>query len=546
MNVLRPEWQAETPTFRLAFALSVLASLISVAFGLFEYPIIGHDAYVHLNWLDQFCNLRAQGIGYPRWLPQSFGGFGSPTFYFYPPLVYWAASFFYSLGLHSAEGLYQSIQLLADVGSLATCYYLLRQSESNKIRPLLGALIYTFLGYHFCDVYVRDALSEHVAFVFLPLLFLLPSEGGKSLLLYACGWVGLLLTNLPVAYIAIIALSLWSIEQRSMQGVWKRSVAFGIASLVSAVYLVPAFALRGLIHQRHLFDLPMNASQFGYAALDLLAGHVDWLRILSLATVIVGICTLTISWKELPTQWKWIVAATIFFQLPYLSKPLWHLIPGMSFVQFSWRWNIILLLAISYWVSKDTRTKSSGIVIALALVTLLAEVGLSRNLFIQPAPSIDSFRMDAPEYAPGWTSNDPSEVITIARRRMTDPMATLLGLSMPGDTVVLQKKLSDTTIFTASLSRITSVRFHLFFWPNWKLARDSMEIPLRPDPNGFAMASLPAGEYVLRLQLEKSRPEKIGATLSYIGLAVLLGLFAAVIVQQRAASKRLGDRKRRE
>ena len=45
-----------------------------------------------LNWAAQFGALVRAGDPYPRWLPGSFGGLGSPTFYFYPPLSFWVAA----------------------------------------------------------------------------------------------------------------------------------------------------------------------------------------------------------------------------------------------------------------------------------------------------------------------------------------------------------------------------------------------------------------------------------------------------------------------
>src|SRR5665213_7904 len=397
---------------KFSAALVLIVSVLSILFGVLGYPVIGHDAYVQLNWLDQFTKLCAEGIAYPRWLSDSFGGFGSPTFYFYAPLVYWIASIFHLLGINSPSALYQVVEILFSFLSVFTSYQLIRQFHAAKWSALIGTLVYSFLAYHFCDVYIRDALTEHAALAFLPIVFLRFPDRFRSIAVYGLGWTGLFLTNLPMAYLAVISVAIVLLARRSFNEIFLHIISFVIAIAVSAIYLFPAFALRGLIHQRHLFDLPMRTSQFGFALLDLFQGHFDWLRMLSIATILGGLLCFVIlirnSNKE-TRAWKWLIAVAIFFQIPFISVPLWHLLPGMPFVQFSWRWNGVLLLAIAIVCSgavpapsqigsvsavlakgEGTAPLRNCIFIGLAIVTLLCEFTISRNLFTRPPLPINA------------------------------------------------------------------------------------------------------------------------------------------------------------
>ncbi len=518
------EWNSALPAERTAIILVAIASFLNVLLGLLNYPVIGHDAYVHLNWLDQFTRLSSQGICYPRWLPDSFGGFGAPTFYFYAPLVYWVASGFHAIGFSSASALYQVVELSFSLLSVATSFLLLQQWSEKRIASLTGALLYAFLTYHFCDVYVRDALTEHAALAFLPLVFLRFPDLLRETTIYALGWAGLFLTNIPIAYLAVISVFVVLFARRSFKDIPSHILAILIAISATAIYLFPAFGLRGLIHQRHLFDMPMRTSQYGFALLDLFQGHFDWLRVLSNATIIAGVISFIILIKNSDDgsrAWKWLIAVAIFFQIPFLSAPLWHLIPGMPFVQFSWRWNGLLLLVIAVSYIKDKSNAMSCVLIGLALATILSELTLSRNLFVRPPLPINSFRVDAPEYAPKWAADDPNEVIGIAKRRISDPPAILLGLTNPGDSITLFSKKSTQWSFSVQLQQPVPVRFHEWYWPYWKLYKDSAEIPLSPDPNGFATAELPAGHYSIALQLEKSEIESVGCATSIAGCSLL-------------------------
>ncbi len=83
------EWNSAQPVERSAFILVAVASLLNVLLGILNYPVIGHDAYVHSkNWLDQFTRFSSLGICYPRWLPDSFGGFGAHPPFITMPLLY--------------------------------------------------------------------------------------------------------------------------------------------------------------------------------------------------------------------------------------------------------------------------------------------------------------------------------------------------------------------------------------------------------------------------------------------------------------------------
>lgn len=54
----------------------------------------GHDIYHHLIFSHHFSSQLLQGELYPRWLSDMNGGFGSPTFFFYPPVPYYATTLF--------------------------------------------------------------------------------------------------------------------------------------------------------------------------------------------------------------------------------------------------------------------------------------------------------------------------------------------------------------------------------------------------------------------------------------------------------------------
>jgi hypothetical protein len=530
---IRQEYLEAPVSDRLAFVLACTIAFLSLLFGIAGYPIIGHDAYVHLNWIDQFTRLRAEGAAYPRWLPDSFGGFGAPVFYFYPPLTYWLASAIQSIGVHSASTIFHVLQLTASVAAVATSCRFFSIYTDSTLRRLTASLLYAFAAYHFCDVYTRNALGEHVALLFLPVVLTeRPGGDARAIALLTIGWAGLLLTNIPVTIIAAILAGTLLVANRDVRKLRNQVFAVLLAALIAAVYLLPAQALHSLIQTEHLHDL-FASNPYGYSILNLLQRKIDWLRVISLIILLTSIVVVVRSRKNTTKDWMFGIAIlAILLQIPFVGDLFWRFVPGLDLLQYAWRFTIVLQLYLLFVYVKREVPASSCIAIGLAIVTLLPVLTLSRNFFSRPPSAVTAYRMDAPEYGTRWTGHDPFELIALTQRRMNEPSALLLGLTDPHDSVTLISRSSNRWAFHANLTQNTPVRFHQLYWPYWSATAGQHALPLTCDPSGFLVAQLPAGEYRIDLQLEPSEYERVGAILSGIGAALLILLLLVVARQQ--------------
>ncbi|WP_240036357.1 hypothetical protein [Aeromonas hydrophila] len=134
----------------------------------------GHDQFHHLLSGHYFALQLWQGELYPRWLMAMNCGFGSPTFFFYPPLPYYVSALFagpHPLAHQAIYTLLWSASLALLLSGLFTYLWLRRFSTSG--RALATSLIYLALPYHLAlDLYARFALAEFWAFVWVPLILL--------------------------------------------------------------------------------------------------------------------------------------------------------------------------------------------------------------------------------------------------------------------------------------------------------------------------------------------------------------------------------------
>lgn len=519
-------WQESSRTERIAFVAVAAASCLSLFFSIAGYPAVGHDSDVHLNWLEQFSRLFYHGVSYPRWLTDSNGGFGSPTFYFYPPLPYWIASFFRLLLPFIPTPFFNLIMLVATLGSFATVRLLLKQYSSRQIAILTASLAYAFIAYRFADVFVRDALGEHWAMMFLPLVFLRMKERVQQVALLSIAWSGLLLCNIPIAILAAASIAVRFLVERSARDLVDHGLAFIISVLVAAIYILPSAMLRKYLHTEHLYDITFQTT--GFSLLDLFQ-HRGWLRFLASITLAAGAAAL-IRQRNAHRGWWWIAFVCVVLQIP-IYAPLWH--PRYaSFVQFTWRFDAILLLAIAVMYVLTIDRWQHYTMIALAVVTIFGGVRLSNEFVLHRALAFDRYRIDAPEYHPIWIPNDTTEVKAVAQLRIDEAPAMILGLTMPGDYIRLLSRTATAYRFNIHLSERAPVRFHLFYWPYWKLSCNGEPIHVQADPNGFATAYLPVGEYPLLLTLTESRAEIFGKYLSVFGLICLLGLVSTAAYRE--------------
>lgn len=299
--------------------IGIAALLPSFLFG----PGATHSYQYNIIWTGHFGQQFAAGHVYDRWLPASFEGLGSPTFYFYPPFAYWVSGAFDALGLPVAQAINLSGLILLIASGLTMYAWLARRSA----RPLLGAALYMIAPYHLYDFYVRGALAEYAAFIWLPLIALaidgLPHR--KNLALLALTYAALILSHLPLAmltgifFIAPVALrKAWQERAAIFPGTMAGIIALGLP----AFYLLPALTLQDHVSTVLLWTGYFRASNWSIWTVDF-----EIFPCLALALVL-------LAW---PSRSFW-TAMTVFCALAALNLiPFIWDIPPLYKAQFPWR-----------------------------------------------------------------------------------------------------------------------------------------------------------------------------------------------------------------
>jgi hypothetical protein len=426
--------------------LIVLLSLFAIAPLLHPLYFWGaHDGRHSVYFLVQFDRSFRDGILWPRWAPDFTFGYGYPIFNIYAPLAYFVGEAFLLLGFDPVTAVKIVFGLSVVLSGLAM-YWFAKQAIGAR-GALLAAVVYMYVPYRIVDIYVRGALSESLAFVFLPLVL----GGFRSLLaaaelriVYGAGpetprlapraivaalaLAGLILTHtlaltmLPIAALYVvwhllrIGRALW-IAKRQPLGVARAlapaaawSLVAGVAALgLSAIFWIPlAFEYSSVrvdqwttadYDYRNHFVYPhqLVSSLWGYGLSR--PGPDDdmpfQLGVAALALALVGLVA---------NRQPGITADRVFFALLAVgavvlmlpvAAPVWQALGLASLLQFPWRllgWSALALAFLAGLAASDPgpggRTAEARDRVglgALLLVVVIAAAPFLAPPMIEPA-----------------------------------------------------------------------------------------------------------------------------------------------------------------
>jgi len=572
------------------------AALIATTPDLVRGNSCGHDFDFHLaSWMDASAAWR-QGIFYPHWASSPNWGAGEPRFVFYPPLTWMLGAAFGSILPWKGVQLAVICSFLALTG-LATRALAREFGLADGAATLAGCAA-LFSGYSMFTAYERSAFGELAGGFWIPLLLLLALrdrdanakpfrralDGSAALL--ALVVAGAWLCNAPLGVmasylLAAVALCV-ALFRRSWAPVIRATLSMVIGLGLSALYLVPAAVEQGWVQIRQAVDDPglaiENSFLFARHADPNLALHdLELLRVSILAVLMLAttFLSLFVAWRrgKLPANRSlWIplaliALAVLFLQFP-VSLPIWNLLPKLRFLQFPWRWLVVIeapmgiFLAAAVWT---TRKMPRRIVLALCVSLFFGITAVSLIMFHQFCDADDrvsgmlnAFRTGqgfegVDEYAPPRADNT-LPVIGVPDACLSTDATTVLAAADSDGTVPEWDPANghcDATYswtrrdgkvpiehrrITAEIPHAGFLILHLREYAAWKIrvngkilafGADSGLPPLPLRQDGMMAIPTPAGHVDVAIDWATTRDVVIGRWLSAISLIVLIALCVA-------------------
>jgi uncharacterized membrane protein len=512
----------------------------------------GMDSSEHLSWYRCFAEQLSSGELYPRWLLGMNAGLGSPDFFVYGPLPYYAAFVFRIFtrgpGRETWE-LGMSI-LLAVVFSGVAAYVWLKHLGCTRFAATTAAIIYMSAPYHIkTDLYTRVALAELWAFAWIPLIMYCtarlmrqPSRAvacglgvSYALLLTTHLFTALMFLPLPFVYVLLM-----SKPRESLRALRDNLLSLLLGIALSAVYLFPALSWHKYVSAYKLIDTRPDYLYYRNFLFSSDAATSPYLMTTSWLTAwtaaVVAACVLIIILSKKPgiiretRFWAGVTALSLVLMLP-VSGGVWKILPPLQAIQFPSRFNTLVCLALAPVAAlaiDSLRGSWDWRKAALAACTLLLIIGwvvpISRSI----------------GYQAGWASQSGTanlDYLITAWAQWTDPkLVTLRGIppTKGGDAKVVADNASAaiegwqprSIQFHITSPAVTWVMVKQFYFPAWAARlTDGGSLEIRPSsPEGLIEIQTPAGDSDIQLRLPYGSAEIAGAIFS------LLGVLAAVFL----------------
>ncbi len=172
-----------------------------------------HDARHSVYFLFEFDRVFTDGVWYPRWFPDMTYGYGYPLFNIYGPLAFYIGEIFHLIGFDFVTSV-KIVFALAWVLSGLAMYGFVKRVFESRTAAFLAGMLYVFMPYHLIDVYVRAALAESVALVFLPLTLwafyeTISTRTIRSVLFAASAYAGMVFAHNGIALLFSLVLGAW-------------------------------------------------------------------------------------------------------------------------------------------------------------------------------------------------------------------------------------------------------------------------------------------------------------------------------------------------
>ena len=496
------------------------------------------DLTNHFRFALPFYDAIASGNFYPSWLAESNGGYGDPSFRFYPPAFYYllAASRFLIGNWYDATLV---VYIVLSVASGLGIYLWARSFLSPQTATWAG-IFYALAPYHINQLYQAAMLAEWAGSAVLPFVFAFVDrvcQRGKprDIAGLAISYGLLIFTHLPLAVIGSMALLVYTLVRLDSHGRWlklaKLSLGVGLGLTVSAVYWVTMLSEVDWIAADKLEpnSLPGYGRNFVLSALSPDNLTVWWVNILTLMTLLLCAPVVLFLFRN-STGHRRIVrpviivtAFALFMSLP-LSWPIWRVVQPLQDTQFPWRWLAIFSMG-------------AAIVAAAALpLTMNAVVRLDRSkrmlIFGAMAISIAFTMSHSVREAVYFPRTKFESMVTAVRgtqslnywlpfRAQPNPRKMTSEVQVAGREVTVTSWQPEQRSFSIDAGTATEARIRTFFYPHWVARNESGILPTSRDNDGALLIALPPQATSVQLDFREPARTKFSTTASLSGLIIV-------------------------
>lgn len=553
-----PERKKFSPSYlrELFIVLLLVLATIFINFRMIRDGLNGMtDIRWHILWLQHFSKQLAEGIWYPRWLAGTNYGYGSPTFVFYPPLVYYLGSLLKFSGLNIENTLITLYSLSVFLAGFN--FYIFGRRRWGIIASFIGALAYMTAPYLAYNLYWVSSLSVAYAIALIPLGWYLTDRAlaqPKWKVGIAIFWAVLALTHLPnllLCGIVWLFYTLFFLFSHSWKNVFTTILFAGLGLGLASVFLIPAILEQPLVNIASMQNVIGDITNGIFGAglpfipkkLDFQVSHIfahQSLVILVLIAIALFYCrqdNFTASESK-----RWILfTLAIAVMMSSLSVPIWQASTTLQKVQAPWRLFSLYAFGSSALcgvvVSKIIKLKLPGkifgslIIVAILLFNASYGYKLARKFptfrnsgkanleHLEPAklaieePFTDKL-IDVGEYRPLVKPGIPSAEPILGQPKL----AVVEGKAK----IELERWKSYERKFQVVAEETSTIRVRTYYYPAWHLYVNDRPYSIGILDDGTISFTVKPGNYSAKLVYQKTFAFTVGILVSLLSSLILL------------------------
>lgn len=522
----------------------------------------GHDFDFHASsWLEVAAQWK-QHIAYPRWHESANHGFGEPRFIFYPPLSWMLGAGLSFVARWSAVPVL--FVVLTQTLGCVCAFALARRWLAFRGAVIVGAL-YAANPYALLVAYVRSDFAEQLASAILPLLFLFAFElsetqrpggrGARNTILFAVVFAAIWLSNAPAAVLASYAMALlfvWrAVAERSCRVLASGAGALALGLGLAAFYILPAaYEQRWVNIEQVLSGGLKPADNFLYTATsDPEHTFFNWIAstiamLLVVLTGLAGLVTLRQRRKApdaaelVPQSLSYtllVVSAASTLLMVRVSVFAWTLLPKLRFVQFPWRWMLILAVPCAVFLGACA-VRRLGMVWLVAAMSLSIAAGayLARHTWWEPdeMPTLETMLTNGKgfegtdEYDPA--GDDHSDLPQAAPHVRI--LAAREGEPVPAAAVSLLRWDAENKMLRVHTLDRVRVALRLLDYPAWQVEVNGRAVaPEHLGGTAQMVVQVPAGNSQIQVKFVRTMDRTIGGVISVLAILVAVFLLAIAL-----------------
>ena len=542
----------------LCLATLLITTLAATGTLLTRGASCGHDFDFHLvSWME-VANAWHNGLVYPHWAASPNYGAGEPRFVFYPPASWMLGAMLGSIfGWSASAWWFTAICLL--------CAGLAMQRLAREFLPphvaVAAACLYIANPYMLFVAYERTAYGELMASALLPLLFAFSLRTEAPIAATAVTIAGIWLVNAPSGVMACYALLWIALLRLASDRAWRAPLRLGGATLLglglAAFYLVPAAWQQRWVDIVRAIGPGMRFQDsflFHHTGESFHDGVLHTASILACMLLAFGFTSLLL-WRGAlrPRRLLWLASLIplILFLLLPLSAPLWNHAPRLGYVQFPWRWLLVLapVVALSVAGGLGRRLRPVWLIVGVVLLCT-ASIAYYIRHFHQHCDEEDvvsaqvalmhdeSGEEGTDEYTPRNDDNaevtqdmPPVRVLVKAdgeepnSGKEINPEWTADADAERHATISVQHWSSEQRVVNVDTPAAGFAVFRLMDYPAWTVRRDGAALTVRPRrDDGLLTVPVPQGRSHIEIRWRTTKDVWIGRILSL--LAVCVWIFA--------------------